>query len=183
MASQTDALNVQHHKLLFASQRSVRYHRERERFLDSVHNLGTLVTAFGGSATVASMLAEFPEIWTLLLAAVTAVAGAHETVFKTALAARRHDALAREFIGLEQDLLRARRDLTHESLLELETRRLDIEAKEPPIYRYLDAVCHDELLIARGLDESHLTNVTRLQRWFRNVWHGPHQIRKGRAQL
>ena len=40
--------------------------------------------------------------------------------------------------------------MTPERLAELTDRRLAIEAGEPPILRFLDALCHNELLIAVG---------------------------------
>ena len=181
MAKQTtDPLAVEYDALLFAASRSVRYHRHRQRFLDRVHDFGALLTAFGGSATVAAVLTELWWAWVLpVAAALTAFAGAHELVFGTARAARRHDALAREFVMFEKELLRARTTLTSETLLELQTRRLDIEATEPPVYRVLDATCHDELVTALGRDESQRTNVTRVQRWLRHVVDiGAHRIRK-----
>ena len=115
-----------------------------------------------------------------LAAVLTALAGAHELVFGTARAARRHDGLARDFVALKQDLLRARPELTPESLVEFQTRRLDIEATEPPVYRVLDATCHDELVTALGYGAEHRTNVTRVQRLLRNfVDFRVERIRKG----
>ena len=124
----TDTLHAEYDKLLFAARRSVRYvryHRHRQRFLDRVHDLGALRTAFGGSATVAAVVADLPAGWTWVLptlAALTAFAGAHELVFGTARGARRHDALARDFVMLEEELLRARPTLTPEPLIKLQTR-------------------------------------------------------------
>ena len=46
--------------------------------------------------------------------------------------------------------------LTSESLRRLQARRLEIDASEPPVYRVLDAVCHDELITALGLDTAYL---------------------------
>ena len=40
--------------------------------------------------------------------------------------------------------------MTPERLAELTDRRLAIEAGEPPILRFLDALCHNELLTAVG---------------------------------
>ena len=181
----TDTLHAEYDKLLFAARRSVRYvryHRHRQRFLDRVHDLGALRTAFGGSATVAAVVADLPAGWTWVLptvAALTAFAGAHELVFGTARGARRHDALARDFVMLEEQLLRARPTLTPEPLIKLQTRRLDIEATEPPVYRVLDATSHDELVTALGRDPSQRTNVTRWQRLWRHLFDvGAHGIRK-----
>ena len=59
----TESLAAEHDELLFAAQRSVRYHRRRERFLDRVHHLGSLLTLFGGSATITAVVAELPAGW------------------------------------------------------------------------------------------------------------------------
>ena len=177
-----DPLKVEYDNLLFAVRRSVRYHRHRESFLDRVHRFGALLTAFAGLATVATLLAELPARWTwvrLLAASVTALAGATELVFGPARAARRHDSLAVSFLALEKDLLRAGRSVTAEILIELQSRRLDLEAAEPPVYRVLDAACHDELVTALGIDASQRSNVTRWQRLWRHFLDvGAHRIRK-----
>lgn len=177
-----EALGPEHDELLFAARRSVRYHRHRERFLDRVHQLGTVLAAFSGAATVAALLAELPAGWTwapLVAASLAALAAAAELVFGPARAARRHDSLAVSFLALEKDLLRAGLSLTPEALAELQSRRLDIEASEPPVYRVLDAICHDELVTAHGLDPSQRSNVTGWQRLWRHVLDvGAHRLRK-----
>ena len=87
--------------------------------------------------------------------------------------------LAREFLGLEQGVLQVRAQLTSETLLPLQTRRLEIEATEPPVYRVLDAMCHDELVTALGRDPRQRTNVTWWQRLWRHFFDlAPHRIRK-----
>lgn len=182
MTPPDDVQESEYDELLFAVRRSVRYHRHRERFLDRVHHLGALLTAFSGSATVAALLAELPARWTwvrIFAASLTALAGATEVVFGPARAARRHDSLAVSFLALEKDLLRAGSSPTPEALVELQSRRLDIEAIEPPVYRVLDAICHDELVTALGIDPSHRTNVTRWQRLWRHILDvGAHRLRK-----
>ena len=145
----TESLKTEYNELLFAAQRSVRYHRHRQRFLDRVHHLSSLLSALGGAATIMTLVAELPagSGWMLpAAAAITALAGTHEAMFKTARRAREHDALAGDFTAVEKDLLRIRSNLTSDTLLELQTRRLDIEVTEPPVYRVLDAMCHDELI-------------------------------------
>ena len=173
-----DFVEAEYDDLLFAVRRSVRYHRHRERFLDRVHKFGALLTGVAGFATVATL----PARWTwvpLVTASVTALAGATELVFGPARAARRHDSLAVSFLALEKDLLRIGPSLTPEALVEVQSRRLDIEATEPPVYRVLDAICHDELVTALGIDPSQRTNVTRWQRLWRHVVDvQAHRIRK-----
>ena len=178
----TELLETGYEELLFAARRSVRYHRHRERFLDRMHHLGSLLTTFGGSATITAFVAELPADWAWLLptaALITALAGAHEVVFRTAQGARQHASLARDFVILEQDLLGAGSSLTSKTLVELQTRRLDIEATEPPVYRVLDATCHDELVTALGVESSQRTNVRWWQRVCRHLLDvAPHRIRK-----
>ena len=177
-----DPVEAEYDDRLFAVRRSVRYHRHRESFLDRVDQLGALLTALAGLATAATLLAELPARWTwvpLVAASVAALAGATELLFGPARGTRRHDSLAVSFLGLEKDLLRAGPSLTAEILVELQSRRLDLEAAEPPVYRVLDAVCHDELVTALGIDPSERANVTRWQRLWRHVLDvGAHRLSK-----
>ena len=162
----------QHYKLMFAARRSVRYHMHRQRFLDRISKWGSALTAIFGSATVMSLLAEQGEQggWSQYVAAATAVFAALELVFGPGRSARYHNELAREFIALEQEALRVgSASMTAESILALQIRRLDIEAKEPPVYRVLDAICNDEVAKAFGHSEEHRSNVTWFQRLFKNI--------------
>ena len=167
-----------HWSLLFGVRRSVRYHRRRERFFDRMHHLGAFAAALTGSATIAALLAGHPTLVTVA-AAVTALAGAGEMVFGLARKARRHNNLAREWIALERDVVRAGEELPESRLRELEAARLDIEACEPPVLRVLDAMCHDELVTALGIEDGHRSNLGWWQRWFANVADvGAHRLRK-----
>ena len=168
----SDQIHEQHHKLLFAARRSVRYHMHRQRFLDRISKWGSALTAILGSATVMSLLAadQGEGGWSQYVAAATAVFAALELVFGPARSARYHNELAREFIALEQEALRVgSTSMTGESLLGLQIRRLDIEAKESPVYRVLDAICHDEVAKAFGYPQEHRSNVTWFQRLLKNV--------------
>ena len=177
-ATPTDALRDRYEKLLFATRRMVRYHRHRESFLDRVHHASAFLTVFSGSATVATALAK-AEWAVLLMALATAFLSAHEIVFQSARKARLHDGLARDWIAFEQDVRRARPQLTDEVLIELQARRLEIEANEPPPFRVLDAMCHDEMVTAMGYSASQRSNVTFVQRLLCNlVDFRPSRIRK-----
>ena len=103
-------------------------------------------------------------------ATFTAVFSAIELVFGPGRSASQHNELAREFIALEQEALRVgAANMTAESILVLQIRRLDIEAKEPPVYRVLDAICNDEIAKAFGHLEEYRSNVTWFQRLFKNI--------------
>jgi len=169
-------------ELLFAARRSVRYHRHRQRFLDRCHDTGTLLTTCGGLATIAAATAAPDAEWTWLLpaaAAIATLAAAQEAVVGPAGGTRRHEALASDFATLERDLLSIGPSPNVESLRDLQTRRLQIEATEPPVYRVLDPTCHDELVTALGHNRRQRTNVTRLQRLCRQFFDlAPHRIHK-----
>ena len=154
--------------LLFGIRRSVRYHMRRQRFFDRLERIGALASLVAGSSTVVTLLARVDERLVLAAAAATAVAGASAVIFTPGLRARQHNDLARDFIALEQDLVRAGDAVTPERLAELKARRLQIEAAEPPILRVLDAMCHNELLTALDGDEGQRASITRLQRWLAN---------------
>ena len=173
----------QYHDLLFGVRRSVRYHKHRERFLDRISDWSKVATAVAGSATMVSLLSDLGPPWPETAAVATAILAAFEVIFAPGRLARRHHELARGFLGLEQDMLRARTALTEEALLELQTRRLALEADEPPHYRVLNAICHDELVRALGHPEEQFTNLVWIQRVLANfvdLW--PHRIRKRAAR-
>ena len=153
--------------LLFGVRRSVRYHMRRQRFFDRLDRVGALASLVAGSSTIVTLLASVDHRLVLAAAAATALAGASAVIFTPGLRARQHNDLAREFLGLERDMVRAG-DATSGRLAELTARRLEIEATEPPILRVLDAMCHNELLTALGVDEGQRARVTRLQRWLAN---------------
>ena len=162
--------SIEYHELLFDVRRSVRYHRRRQQFLDRISDWTKVATAVAGSATVASLLAstsggEAPQLaLAQMLAAATAVLAALDVVFGFGKLARRHNDLAREFIALEQETLRAGATSTHDELVQLQAGRLAIEAKEPPHYRVLNAICYDELVTAMGYADEHRSNIYWFQR-------------------
>lgn len=171
MTPEDEELDDEHWELLFAAQRSVRYHRHRQRFFDNVHAAGSLLTAIFGSATFVGVWGGQEQSWVVLVALATAVASAMEIVLRPAAVARDHSELARDFIGLEQDLRRARvAGLTPESMQELTSLRLAIEAKEPPIHLVLDTICHNELIRSLGMSQDEMVDVRWDQRIFRNVF-------------
>ena len=160
----TSEPSVDYHELLFDVRRSVRYHRRRQQFLDRVGDWTRVATAVAGSATVAVLIAD--SALSVALAAVTAVLAALDLVFAPGKLARRHSDLARDFILLEQDLLRTDSDPPPDELAQLRARRLAIEAEEPPHYRVLNAICFDELVTAMGYGDERRSNI----RWFQRVF-------------
>ena len=70
--------------------------------------------------------------------------------------ARKHNDLAREFIALEQEAIAP--DAT-DRLSQIRNQRLSIEADEPPIYRVLDTICHNEVMRSLGHQDEDLIKV------------------------
>ena len=154
--------------LLFGIRRSVRYHRHRERFLDCISNAFKVATAVAGSATVVTLLAEAGPWWPESAAALTALLAAFDVVVAPGRTARLHNELARDFIALEKDTLGAGSGLKRDYLVALEARRLDIEANEPPHYRVLNIICHNELVRATGQSPEHYVDMWWIQIWLAN---------------
>ena len=177
----TEELEDRYDKLLFGVQRSVRYHRRRERFLDRFADWGKVITALAGSATFASIAAELDDPWPRYFAAgLTALLAASDVIFNPSRLARQHNDLARDFIRLERDMVcaQAEAELTAPVVATFQARRLSIEAKEPPHYRVLNMMCHNELVRALGRDPAQCADIGLLRRIVANVIDLPGRIDK-----
>ncbi len=158
-----------HWDLLWGVRRSIRYHRRRERWLDAVDRVCAFAVAvFGTSIFVSLLTGSVPALLTVV-AAITATAGMLQLAFGLARRARLHSDLARDFVDLERAMVRAGEDLPEHELRELEARRLEIESREPPVLRVLDAMCHDELVTASGVDPKERAEPRWYQRWLANI--------------
>ena len=163
----TDRLDDRNYELLFGIRRSVRYHNHRRRFYELWNTATVTVAALGGSSAVASFVAGLPPSWAWLPAALAgsvAVLGAVDLSVGTARRANQHAELAREFIGLEKSYAHGR-DLDDDEFATVTRQRLEIEAREPPPLRLLDAMCHYELLTALGDDVAGHPRIP----WFRRL--------------
>lgn len=150
------------YKQLFGVRRSVRYHRRRQAFFDALNDIALLATAVAGSAACAAAFAELG--WTAAAATVAALASAFNLVVAPSRRARRHDDLARRFIVLEQSAVQP-----GASASDVEQRRLTIEQDEPPVYRVLDTICHNEVMRSLGHQDHELVRVPLWMRVTANV--------------
>lgn len=143
--------------LLWGVRRSVRYHDRRHGFFEHFHAIVIFFAVVGGSATFAAFGTAIGESMPielrLLPAALVTVLSAADLVVGSMRKAWLHADLKRRFIEIERDLLRAGADLPDSVLVELETRRLDIETDEPPVLKVLDTICYNELLRAEGYSQ------------------------------
>lgn len=136
--------------ILWAVERSARYHDRRRAFFDFWHRLTAGLSLIFASAAAASLLNATGRGVALGAAFVIAVLSAVDLVVGTAERARKHDDLRRRFIGLLRRI-QPNEDPTPETLATWADERLSIELDEPPIYRALDLLCENELAVANGL--------------------------------
>ena len=155
----------EHYRLLFSARRGVRYHLSRERFLMRCHQVASFLTAIVGTSAFAALVSNGPTGgWSKWLVGLAAILAALDLVLGFSRTAHRHAEFARECAELEREALRVGGEPSEIELAKLVDRRLEIEAREPAVRRVLDILCHDELVIALGLPESYLSNVTPFQR-------------------
>ena len=131
--------------LLFSIRRSIRYHRARMRYYDTVSKLFTITSVISGTAVFASVLAKASQEITLITSAIVALSQACELVLSPSKEARLHSDLARRFISLEQQALLLEFDLNDRKVADLTNGRLDIEMDEPPTLKWLSLKIHNEL--------------------------------------
>ena len=162
-----DTVREEHWKLLFDIRRSVRYHTRRRRFYEGRNRLTNALAGILGSAAVVVFLSQIAEEQRYLMAvfsSVVAIAAIIDLVTSTTVMARLHSDLARKFIELERKLVLMKAP-AEDALIEVQSSRLQIEAEEPPIYRILDILCHNELIIAQGSDRSEIYVVP----WYKRI--------------
>ena len=98
--------------------------------------------------------------------------------FGPARQARLHSELARDFAALERDMVRVGEGPPEPELREFEARRPEIEPREPPALRVLDAMYHDEFVTASGIDPKERAQPRWYQRWLANIVDvGAHRLR------
>ena len=159
------------YRLLFGVRRSVRYHNRRTRFYDAIHRWKNWLSLMFGSGAMAAIWAQSPPLLPALAALfITALSGV-DLGIGTALKGRLHVDLARRFLELERAMTLVKSP-TVEEVREYTAKRLFIEADEPPPLRILDALCHNEVMLALGHEQDELYYVSwpmRMQANFRSM--------------
>lgn len=130
--------------LLWAVQRSQRYHSRRRAFFERWNKATAFVGVVGGSAVFAALGHYAPPALATVGAAMVVVMSGIDLVAGTANMARRHDDLRRRFCELEADMTR---DLqpSAATVAQWRAQRLAIESDEPATYVALDVLCENEL--------------------------------------
>ena len=160
----------QHDLLLTDVRRSVRYHMRRRRYYEGRHRLVSSISTVSGSAIVAVLWtnAPVPSYVPIFIAVLVTVISVWDLASQTVSMARLHSDLSRKFIELEQKLMvinpylgTGSYDITPSvfNMPSAQAERLMIESDEPPIYRLLDVICHNETIDAYGRNRSDIYHI------------------------
>lgn len=157
---------TEHWNLLWAVQRSVRYHARRQAFFGRWRRVTTGASVVFGSAAAAALVNAGGHTLALGAAFVVVLMSAVDMVAGTADMAIQHHDLRRRFLRLEAELETSGETATEADIHRWTRQRLGIEADEPPIYVGLDLLCENELARAYAL-----SNRTQLTGWQRLTAH------------
>ena len=141
---------TERYHLLWAVDRSARYHSRRQAFFERWHRVTAALGVFFGTSAAATALNGPMHIWAVIPALIVAVASTFDLVVGTATMARTHAELRRRFLMLQVKIERSSEAPAQSEIQEWTSERLIIEADEPPIYVALDLLCENEVAKARG---------------------------------
>lgn len=163
-----DEISTKWHALDFLVERSIRYHMRREGFFDFASRVVLFIATLLGSATFLALVNE-NQFWAQAAALTVTLASAFDLVFGFNGKARQHYELRKRFVRLQQRMLC---DPDAKALEEMTRERLDIEADEPPIFRALDLLAHNEVMRSRGYDERDPANAPHFHHlpWYRRAF-------------
>lgn len=135
--------------LLWAVQRSSRYHARRQAFFDRWHRVTAGVGVIFGSAAAVNLVTQGGMGWTLGAAFVITILSSVDLVVGTSVMARLHSDLRRRFLEMEASI-RCSPTADQADINRWTVERLRIEADEPPVYVALDLLCENEMSRAKG---------------------------------
>lgn len=165
------------HGLKFGIDRSVRYHERRLNFFRRTDFLVNTLSLIGSSAAVTSLLAWDPGLPLLMVfASLVAVLSYINLIMRSAEMAALHANLRQRFFVLQISLLEISSEETptaedRKLIKSIHRERLLIEKDEPPPFRILDLMCHNELCLAQGANPDdpgicdHLYHIP----WYRSL--------------
>ena len=164
------------HSIRCHLQRSTRYHKARERFFSYWFNLFSFFSLLSGSAVVVSILASAPAWVSLAAGAIVAITQAIEQIGGLHGKAKLHSGLASEFTSLER-YLHIGNSESEIDLNSIYAEVLSIEMREPPIKRYLDLICHNQ--VVRSIGSTDVEHISFWQKLFAQFLNGDSALQKG----
>lgn len=165
--------------LKFGVRRSIRYHLRRRKFYDTLGFLTNFLTIITGGGVIVSVCGDKNKLLVVLFGALTGIFSAIDLLIGSSVKARDHHDFVRKFSELERKMVKADEAVDSKDIIKLTNERLEIEENEPPVYRVLDADCHNEMVTALGKPESELVNIEWYQRLFMHIIDiAPNKLRK-----
>ncbi|HTB62029.1 MAG TPA: hypothetical protein VK737_00460 [Opitutales bacterium] len=158
--STTQSMPSPWQNLLLDVRRSIRYHNHRRRWFDGLNSTSKFLIIISGGTVLA-----FPDpsqkmgIAARVFWVISAFLGSLDLVTGFSAKGREHYDLAREFTQLEQEMVKVGEGASTDDYAHLYNRRLEIEAKEPPVKRVLDIYCHNELALSIGCEKTELYDI------------------------
>lgn len=142
-------LNEEQYPLYFSIKRSIRYHDRRKAYFTTLHQLtGGLTVLLSGSVIFDLAKTGENPWWMNTIAVISALLAAWDVIIGYSSKITLHHDLKRRFSELEMKIINEKTETDIWGTLEND--RALIERDEPPIYRALDVLCHNELLVAEG---------------------------------
>lgn len=160
----------------FTIECSQRYHAHRRSFFDGLHKATMFGVVLTGSVAFSKLVGQ-PE-W---FGGAAAVLAAADMVFGYSHKARDHEMLYRRCMGLAAEF--HRKEATNEQLNTWKGQIEEIFADEPPVYRALHAISHNECVIAHDQDPKNLIDLKLRHRLFFNFWRFRNVSLRTRDQL
>jgi len=166
-------MSDQQYRLLFDVRRSVRYHDRRRAFFERLHQVTSgLTVLLAGSVLFELARPGESAPWMGGLAVVAALLSTWDIVVGYAGKAGLHKDLKARFGVLEMAILSGGDSSDAWNGYQIE--RLRIEQDEPPVFRALDLLCHNELALAEGFDRNDKAHFEQLSFWkqaTRHIFH------------
>lgn len=167
---------VDNPNLLFDVRRSVRYHDRRLDYYEKMSQLTSFLTILlSGSILLQIAGAKYePPWWLVLISLVAALLAAFDIVVGYTKMLNLHKDLRRRFCLLEAKTLNAKTD---DQLNKCNAEKITIELDEPPVYRALDLLCYNEVMIANGYKPGDPDAIfAKLSNWHKltcHIWRWP----------
>jgi hypothetical protein len=157
--------------LLFDVRRSVRYHDKRAAFFERLHRVGAALTILLAGSVLFDLARPGNTPWWMLgLALLASLLSVLDLVFGLSRYAQTHRELQRRFALLERTMVAG--PSTGPCWAGYLSERLLIELDEPSVYKMLDTLCHNEMLLALGHARSggHYVKVSWWQSATCQIW-------------
>lgn len=154
--------------LLFDVRRSVRYHDRRRAFYELLHWITGLLTILMAGSVLFDLAKPGNTAWWLIgLSVVAALMAAMDMVVGYNKRANLHGNLRERFALLEIAMIDG--DTLDATWQQYQRTRLQIEKDEPAVYKIVDLLCHNELLVSEGVTRDKEPGRFAKMAWY-HVW-------------